>query len=45
MGKILKDIYGMPLQGLSLLRPIGNRLPNEELDYDIDDNKRDHEKY
>lgn len=34
MDKILKGIVGMPLPDLSLLRNIGNRLINEELDYD-----------
>ncbi|XP_062089097.1 uncharacterized protein LOC133795659 [Humulus lupulus] len=36
MGKSLKDVDGMPLPNSSLMRDSGNRLVNEELDYDKD---------
>ncbi|XP_062103142.1 uncharacterized protein LOC133814163 [Humulus lupulus] len=44
MGKSLKDIDGMPLPNPSLIRDSGNRLVNEELDYDRDQLKILHEK-
>ncbi|XP_049381178.1 uncharacterized protein LOC125845678 [Solanum stenotomum] len=34
MGRSLKDIEGMPLPDSTLMRNVGNRLINEELDYD-----------
>ncbi|XP_049387184.1 uncharacterized protein LOC125851434 [Solanum stenotomum] len=36
MGRSLKDIEGMPLPDSALMRNVGNRLINEELDYDKD---------
>ncbi|XP_024039627.1 uncharacterized protein LOC18040843 [Citrus clementina] len=44
MGKSLRDIDGMPLPNSSLIRDSGNRLVNEELDYDRDQLKKLHEK-
>ncbi|XP_062093540.1 uncharacterized protein LOC133799547 [Humulus lupulus] len=44
MGKSLKDIDGMPLPNSSLIRNSGNRLVNEELEYDQDQLKILHEK-
>ncbi|XP_024042716.1 uncharacterized protein LOC107175162 [Citrus sinensis] len=44
MGKSLRDIDGMPLLNSSLIRDSGNRLVNEELDYDRDQLKKLHEK-
>ncbi|KAH9698190.1 ATP-dependent DNA helicase [Citrus sinensis] len=44
MGKSLRDIDGMPLPNSSLIRDLGNRLVNEELDYDRDQLKKLHEK-
>ncbi|XP_062118381.1 uncharacterized protein LOC133831999 [Humulus lupulus] len=44
MGKSLRDIDGMPLPNSSLLRDSGNRLVNEELDYDQDQLKVLHDK-
>ncbi|XP_062075050.1 uncharacterized protein LOC133779064 [Humulus lupulus] len=44
MGKSLKDIDGMPLPNPSLIRDSGNRLVNEEIDYDRDQLKILHEK-
>ncbi|KAH9668825.1 ATP-dependent DNA helicase [Citrus sinensis] len=40
----LRDIDGMPLPNSSLIRDSGNRLVNEELDYDRDQLKKLHEK-
>ncbi|KAH0705911.1 hypothetical protein KY289_010987 [Solanum tuberosum] len=37
MGRSLKDIEGMPLSDSALMRNVGNRLINEELDYDKDE--------
>lgn len=34
MGRTLKDIEGMPLPDTTLMINVGNRLINEELDYD-----------
>ncbi|XP_049362072.1 uncharacterized protein LOC125826778 [Solanum verrucosum] len=36
IGRSLKDIEGMPLPDSALMRNVGNRLINEELDYDKD---------
>ncbi|XP_062099807.1 uncharacterized protein LOC133805653 [Humulus lupulus] len=44
MGKSLKDIDAMPMPNPSLIRDSGNRLVNEELDYDRDQLKILHEK-
>ncbi|XP_074337453.1 uncharacterized protein LOC141674642 [Apium graveolens] len=44
LGKSLKEIDGMPQTDSSLTREFGNRLLNEELDYDRDALKIFHEK-
>ncbi|XP_070044304.1 uncharacterized protein [Nicotiana tomentosiformis] len=44
MGKSLKDIDGMPLPDSALLRNVGNRMVNEELDYDKEELKILHDK-
>ena len=44
MGKSLKEVDGMPLPNSSLMRDSGNRLVNEELDYDKDQLKILHAK-
>ncbi|XP_062089334.1 uncharacterized protein LOC133795888 [Humulus lupulus] len=44
MGKSLKEVDGMPLPNSYLMRDSGNRLVNEELDYDKDQLKILHAK-
>ncbi|KAH0735831.1 hypothetical protein KY285_011538 [Solanum tuberosum] len=44
MGKSLKDIHGMPLPDSTLMNDTGNRLINEELEYDKSCLKEVHDK-
>lgn len=44
MGKSLRDIDGIALPDSSLIKDLGNRLVNEELDYDYEYLKMQHEK-
>ncbi|XP_060210232.1 uncharacterized protein LOC132637101 [Lycium barbarum] len=44
MGKSLKDIDGLPLPDSALMNETGNRLINEELDYDKGSLKKVHDK-
>ncbi|XP_015057654.1 uncharacterized protein LOC107003921 [Solanum pennellii] len=43
-GRSLRDIEGMPLPDNTLMRNVGNRLINEELDYDKGELKKMHDK-
>lgn len=44
MGRSLNDIQGMPILDATLMRNVGNRLINEELYYDKDNLRFQHDK-